>query len=209
MKTTFYLIRHAQAEGNRTGRFQGATDLPLTPLGRQQLEYLAKRCSTLPVEAVFTSPLQRAYDTAQAVNRHLKRPLEVDPTLQEINCGLWENLPFDELMVRWPAERTLWVSRPWDFQSPGGESMQQVYDRVTQALERIAARFPGGSAAVVCHGCVLRNVFAFARGGIRNFGDDRDWVHNTSINVLELEDGVPRLLAADDCAHLPPELLTL
>lgn len=209
MKTTFYLIRHAQAEGNRSGRFQGATDLPLTQDGLRQLEYLAERCRSLPVSKVYTSPLQRAFATAQAVNRYLQLPMEVDPALQEINCGQWENLPFSQLGERWPEERRVWQERPWDFQSPGGESMQQVYDRATGALERIAAELPGGAAAVVCHGCVLRNLFAFARGGLRHFGDDSNWVHNTALNVLELEDGVPRLVGMDDCGHLPPELLTM
>lgn len=207
--TTLYLIRHAQAEGNRDKCFQGNIDSQLSQLGRLQLDYLAERCRTLPIGRIYTSPLKRAYQTALAVNRHLALPLEIEPDVREIDCGQWEGLPYAQLEERWPEERRIWREEPWRFQSPGGESMQQVYDRVSAAIRRIAAENEGGSVAVVCHGCALRNLYAFVQGGLEHYGEPTDWVNNTGIGCITGEEGRFTLLWKNQIDWLPEELRTI
>ncbi len=208
--TTIYLIRHAQAEGNRDRRFQGDIDSEVSPLGWQQLDYLAERCRTLPVTRIYTSPLKRARETAKAVNRYLGVPITVEPRISEINTGEWEGRLYDELEILWPEERRIWREEPWRFQSPGGESMQQVYDRASAALRDIAAQNPGGSVAVVCHGCVLRNLYAFVKGGLReHYGEPGDWMNNTGIGCVTEENGVFTLQWKNQIDWLPEELRTI
>lgn len=208
--TTIYLIRHAQAEGNRDRRFQGNIDTDLSELGLRQLEYLAERCRTLPVERIYTSPLKRARKTAEAVNRYLGLPITVEPRLCEIDTGEWEGKLYEELNERWPEERRIWREEPWRFQSPGGESMQDVYDRVSAALRDIAAENPGGSVALVCHGCVLRNLYAFVEGGLReHYGKPDDWMNNTGIGCVTEEGGAFTLRWKNEIDWLPEDLRTV
>ena len=87
MVTTLYLVRHAEAEGNVREFFQGNTDTALTEKGRRQLDCLAERFRDVPLDAVYTSPFQRALQTAEAVNRHHGLPLHQEFALREINGG--------------------------------------------------------------------------------------------------------------------------
>lgn len=207
--TTIYLIRHAQAQGNLSGTVQGSSDLPLTELGQRQLEYLARRCRTLPLQKIYVSPLRRAYDTALAVNRHLNVPMEVEPALAEMHFGDWEGVTFEEMERRWPEERRIWREEPWRFAAPNGETMEQVYARASAVLKRAAAENRGGCAALVCHGCVMRNLYAFVRGGLEHYGDWKDWMNNVSLSRVEEENGRFVLRSKNEIEWLPEALRSM
>ena len=91
--TTLYLVRHCEAEGNTARVFQGSIDRDISPNGQKQLDRLAERFRDVPLAAVYSSPLLRAYKTAQAVNRYHGLPIVTDDRLKEINGGVWEGLP--------------------------------------------------------------------------------------------------------------------
>ncbi len=207
--TKIYLIRHAQALGNQEQRFQGNTDRPLSPLGLEQLEYLAPRCRELGARVVYTSPLSRARDTAQAVDRFLKVPVVVMDDLREIHCGDWENQRFADIDRLWPEERRIWKEEPWNYCAPNGESMRQVYDRAVGALRTLESKHPGQCIAVVCHGCVLRTIFAFARGGLEHFSDRDEWMYNASVSCIEMREGQGTLTLENDVEWLPERLRTI
>lgn len=203
--TTFYLIRHAQSEGNSEGRIQGATDRALSPLGQQQLEPLAERCRSLS-DAVhmYTSPLRRARETAQAANRHLKLPLTERLDIREIDVGQWENQTVEYIEAHWPEERRIWNEEHHLFEAPGGETMAQVYERVRGALLDLAQKHPDQAVIVVSHGCAIRNMCAWAMGGPEQAKYNRQgWVANTSISCIEVSgDGTPTLVYVGDDKHL-------
>ena len=103
MTTTLYLVRHAEAEGNWRRTFQGHSNSDVSEKGYRQLEYLARRFADIPLDAVYASPLKRAYETAKAIDRAAGLPIVTDDGLMEINGGAFEGVPFAELPLRFPV----------------------------------------------------------------------------------------------------------
>ena len=201
--TTLYIIRHGETAGNDAGRFQGSTDCELNERGYAQAERLGERCRDLPFEVLISSPLVRARETASAANRYHGLPLRIDADLAEMHCGDWEGKSWEELRAEYVEEMALWREKPWLFRSPGGETMQQVYDRVSRALTRICDAYRGKTIAVVSHGCAIRNGLSFCSGkGIEGL-NDIPWVPNTSISRVDQDDdGHFTVVFTDDIEHV-------
>ncbi len=207
--TTVYLIRHGEAEGNVLPYFQGTADTKLTEKGRAQVAYLAERFREIPLDAVYYSPWHRAKETAEAVNKYHDLPLIPEYDLHEINGGDWEGVPVVELCGKFPAEFEIWKNRIWDFQAPNGEKMTQVYQRMAEAVTRIAKANPGKTIAVCSHGCAIRNFLCFAEFNDITRLNDVGWAENTAVSQLtyDAESGW-RLVMKNSASHLPKELLS-
>lgn len=146
--TTLLLVRHGETDWNAEGRLQGHTDRPLNDFGRRQAKALADELSDERLDAVYSSDLLRARETAEIVGERLGLPVVVDPDLREKNWGSWEGLT--------GAER--------DAVEFVGETTQAHRERVLGALRRIAERHPDGRVLVVTHGGSLRRVQAAVLG---------------------------------------------
>jgi broad specificity phosphatase PhoE len=140
--TTFLLARHGETEWNREQRYQGHADPPLNETGRAQAEELAERLAEERIDAVYSSDLRRAAETAAIVGARLGLPVEHEPGLREIDVGSWQGLTKAQI-----------DGRPWD-----GETYEHHAARVTQALREIGAHYPDGRVLVVSHGGSLRRV---------------------------------------------------
>ena len=164
-RRTIYLARHGETDWNRIGRWQGATDIPLSNAGRAQARALAVNLAERGIGRVHASSLSRALETAQIVAEHLGLPAPaVDGRLRERGYGVFEGLTREQCAERFPAawERYLAKGR---VTPPGGEPHEEVVARVTAAIDQIAAA--GGTAAeailVVSHGgCIRAFVHAVA-----------------------------------------------
>lgn len=205
MTTTLYLVRHAEAEGNWRRTFQGHSNSDVSEKGYRQLEYLARRFADIPLDAVYASPLKRAYETAKAIDRAAGLPIVTDDGLMEINGGAFEGVPFAELPLRFPVEEARWDNEPWAFEAPGGESMRSVYERMRDTIGRIVRAHAGGTVAVASHGCAIRNYLCFAQGWpIERIGEV-GWCDNTAVSRIEFgDDFLPRPVYLNDSSHLPP-----
>ena len=100
--TTVYLVRHAKSIGNTERIFQGRSNLGLSAEGRAQLPQLAERFRNIPLEAVYSSPLQRAVQTAEAVGHYHNLPIQTEEDLSEIYAGEWELKRFSDLPILYP-----------------------------------------------------------------------------------------------------------
>lgn len=202
-----YIVRHAEAAGNAARTFQGRTDAALTERGRLQAERLAERFREIPLDAVYTSPLRRAAETAAAVCRHHPGLApEIHPDLAEIDGGDIEGRSWAEFSALYPQASALWDGPLHQFAAPGGESMREVYDRVSRALTRIAAANPGRSVAVVSHGCAIKNLLCFASGAGFERLAETPWLQHASISCIEAgEDGF-RIRLMNDISHLEEAL---
>jgi broad specificity phosphatase PhoE len=160
--TTLYLARHGQSDWNAETRWQGHADRPLTELGRRQAGQLADRLADVPLAAVYSSDLERARATAEAVAG--PRGLAVVPLadLREIDVGSWSGLTRPEAEERFPAAYLRWAEggQGWD----DGETYEQMTDRVVRAVVGIGARHTGESVLVVAHGGPIRALHATALG---------------------------------------------
>ena len=152
MTTTLLLARHGETDWNRDGRFQGHADPPLNERGRAQARALALMLADEPLEAIYSSDLRRAFQTAQLVA--VRKGLEVvlDPQLRERDIGHWAGLTRAEIEERFPDELRLWH----DGVVGCGESREALGERVVTVARRIASAHPGGQVLVVTHGGALR-----------------------------------------------------
>ena len=160
--TTILLARHGQSDWNAEKRWQGHADRPLTELGRTQAEALAERVADIALDAVYSSDLRRARDTAAAVAD--AQGLEVCelPELREVDVGSWSGLTRDEAAARFPQDYQLWLNG-----GPGwrdGETYGEMSDRVLDSVRDIATRRPGDRVLVVTHAGPIRAIHAAAIG---------------------------------------------
>jgi len=156
------LIRHAVAEGN--GRFQGHTDVPLAPGAGPQVQMLVRKISRYPIQAVYSSDLQRAHATANAVARRFDAEIVVRPGLREIHFGRWEGLSWRQVARRFPRLSPGWLAHFPHHSIPGAERLDAFKKRVTRELDEIVSANTGSCVAIVTHAGVVRLILAGALG---------------------------------------------
>ncbi len=201
--TRIYLIRHAEAEGNlyriAHGQYNG---LITNYRGYQQIDALRERFREVDIDAVYSSDLYRTQITARAIWLPKALPLQLEPAFREICMGEWEDHPWHELNVKYPEEMYNFNCRADLWRIPGAETAQQVVDRFLPALECVARRHEGGTAAVFSHGMAMRTVLGVLQGltlaevGQMRHGD------NTAVSLLEWENETFRVVYRDDNSHL-------
>ena len=203
-----YLVRHGVTDWNREKRWQGHSDTPLNADGRAQATCVAKRLSQVerPPQAVWTSDLSRARDTALAISEEMQIPLFITPLLREMGLGEWEGLQEKDIVARGDAERfRKYRLSPVEHRPPGGETLEHAFKRLHQVLLEIREQHPSGQVAVVGHGGSLRAMFADAlEAPIASML--RFQLANCSLSILEdtrTEEGwVRRILLVNDTSHL-------
>ncbi len=152
--THVYLIRHGETESNRAGRWQGQQDGVLTYEGREQAQRLALAMPDL--DALYSSPLARARDTAVIVGTANGWVVETVDAVQEIGFGAWENLTRDEIRAIDPAGFEA-ITAGRDVRRGGtGETYDEVRSRMSNAIEKLALRHPSQSIGIVSHGGAMR-----------------------------------------------------
>ena len=201
--TTFYLIRHAEAEGNAYRRMDGWYNSLITPNGLRQIAALQRRFEDIPIDACYASDLYRTCKTASAVYVPKHLPLQTDARLREVCVGRWENHPFGELEQFEPELLRLFNHDTEHWHVEGSETLQQFTERLETALRDIAAANLDSTVAVFSHGSVLRS---FQKKLLR--GEFVPYCDNTAVSRLTFEDGVFRVDFLNDASHLPPELST-
>jgi broad specificity phosphatase PhoE len=192
---TFFLIRHAACEGlgyRINGRMQGVL---LTEKGKQEAQQLAERLAHAAISAIYSSPLERAQATTQAIANRLNLSWQTDNELNEIDYGEWTGKRYEELkdLPEWKE----YNSRRCSAQIPGGESMRELVERVRLAVTRIAKQNMEQVVAVVSHGDWIR---AAVTGFIGVSLDQlrRFQVDPASVSVLRVEDWGATLVRWND-----------
>jgi len=162
--TATLLLRHGQTPMSVQKRYAGLspkTDAPLTDTGVRQAVAAAKRLASAGIDAIVASPLQRTVRTAEEVAAVTGVPVLTDEGFRETNFGAWEGLTFAEVREHWPSELTTWLADP-SVAPPGGESFNQVSERVTAALHRILAERAHQTVLIVSHVTPIKTLVAAA-----------------------------------------------
>ncbi|MGB3429918.1 MAG: histidine phosphatase family protein [Burkholderiaceae bacterium] len=203
MTTQLLVIRHGETAWNAEHRIQGHLDIPLSAAGVRQARRLAQRLANERVDAVYSSELARAWLTALPLAERLGLEVVPEPRLRERCFGVFEGLTLDEIAAQHPEAFRLWRARDPGWAMDGGESGQQLIDRVMEAMHDIAGRHRGETVAIVTHGGVLDVAYRAARA--------LDWdaprehqMLNASINRVRVTFSPPALAMVDwgDVAHL-------
>jgi probable phosphomutase (TIGR03848 family) len=198
--TTLILIRHAQNDWVRTGKLAGWTpDVHLNEEGIEQAKALGRRLAHVNLKAVYSSPLERAVETAHLVlSHHPDLDLQIEEGIGEVDFGSWTGERLRKL-----SRTRLWkvVQRyPSDAQFPSGESIHQMQFRVISTLGRLAARHPNGPLAIVSHSDVLKAAVAYYAGMPLDMFQ-RLVISPASISVIRLHRMGPRIIKLNDTSH--------
>lgn len=204
--TTVYFVRHCEAEGNTKGILQGRSDSDVSGNSAKQLELVSLRLRNVPFSAIYSSPLRRAYKTAQAINRYHGLEIRKDVRLTEIDMGGWEGRSWTEIEEEDSAMLRIWNERPGEFEAPGGEAVRHVSERMWNAALDIAAANDGKTVCVVSHGCAIRSFLCRALGRSLSELNEIPWCDNTAVSVVEFADGKAHVVRMNDASHIPPEL---
>ncbi|WP_331396814.1 histidine phosphatase family protein [Lampropedia cohaerens] len=199
--TRLTLIRHGETDWNHSARIQGHTDIPLNARGRQQAGRMAQALADSAPDVIYSSDLQRAWQTAQALQETTSAPLLPNADLRERCFGVLQGQTIEQICAQDATLAKAFKSRDAAYRPPGGESMQMFRDRVLHAVDQLAARHAGQHIVLVAHGGVLDILYRHAAG--LDLQVSRSWViENTSIHRMLWAAGTLTLLAWGDVAHL-------
>jgi 2,3-bisphosphoglycerate-dependent phosphoglycerate mutase len=209
--TEILLIRHGETAWNAEKRLQGHLDIPLNAEGERQAAALGAALANEPIDAVFSSDLQRALQTARAVAAPRGMPVVIDNGLRERCFGAFEGLQYHEIETRYPEAYAAWRARDRDARYPDGkhvaETLDEFHARVTGTLHRLLQQKSYRKIAVVTHGGVLDCLYRVASDRL-DFTAPRDFdVLNASINRVRWSEGGMQLMQWADVAHLDPAVL--
>jgi broad specificity phosphatase PhoE len=197
--TTFYLIRHGSCPGLGHKLWGRTPGVCLDEGGKAQVHHLAERFAEVGVQAVYSSPLERAWETAAAVARALELDVQQSPAFNEIDFGEWTGKSFEAISAdeRWQRFNTTRSTT----RIPGGESFLDVQARAVGELERLASRHPAARVAIVSHADVIKAVVGyFAATPIDLW--QRIEISLCSVSVVALNRDGPKLLAVNNTIEL-------
>lgn len=181
--TRIIAIRHGETAWNAQGRIQGHRDIALNATGMQQARQLGKALDSTTLDCIYSSDLQRAMATAEALALATGAPIVPEPGLRERCFGEYEGLTFAEVERDAPDHARLWRARDPVYAPRGGESLMALQQRITEAIDRIAARHGGQLIALVAHGGVLDMLYRLATH--QHLQAPRTWqLDNAAINRL-------------------------
>lgn len=199
--TTLLLIRHATNDFVKTGKLAGWTpEVHLNEEGQAQAEALGQRLAGMPLTAIYTSPLERTVETAQAIAKyHPHLTLETHQGIGEVDYGDWQGMSIATL-----SKRKMWQviqEYPSRAYFPNGETMRGVQGRIVEALEALSVGHPNGVVAVVFHADLIKMAVAHYLGmHLDNF--QRIVISPASISTLQLSHSRPYVVTVNDMAHV-------
>jgi broad specificity phosphatase PhoE len=186
--TTIFLARHGESDWNVEKRFQGHSDRPLTERGRQQAHALADLVASEEIDAVYTSPLRRAQETAEIVAATAGLEPVGLPELREVDTGSWSGLSRADVEARFPEGFTRWRSGGSGWED--GESYEEMAERVIRTLRKIAEDHPDGRVLVISHGGPIRAIHAAAEGlAIKDYRRLKPVEPNARLSAVAVENG--------------------
>jgi broad specificity phosphatase PhoE len=195
------LVRHGETSWNETHKFQGFSDIELSSKGKSQAQSLAESLKGQKLEAIYTSPLIRAQQTAEQIARYHDCPVILDEGLKELNQGQLEGLTAEDLRQGYPEFLRRWIQEPESTHLPKGESLGELQRRAWAAIEQILRKHPEGTVVVVGHSFVnltiLCRLLEVPLNYFRRFRQDP-----TGKNVIEFSERGAVLRCLNDTCHL-------
>jgi len=199
--TRLIFVRHGQTIWNLEMKYQGQTDIVLTEKGLLQAKLVSKRLANEPLSAVYSSDLNRAFRTAEAIASTHGLNVIAIPELREISFGEWEGLTYNNINSGWPSIMDKLFTCPDEVRIPGGETFPELKERASSAVQRIVAAHPNETVAVVSHGGTIRTILCAALdihlNHVWNIKQD-----NTAVNIVEYYDGRNLVTLVNDTHHL-------
>ncbi|MCS7206681.1 MAG: histidine phosphatase family protein [Dehalococcoidia bacterium] len=195
------LVRHAESTWNQERRLQGQSDPPLSPQGQAQAQALRQRLKRFSIAHTYASDLTRAVQTAHIVLEGRSIPLTLTPALREFAFGPWEGKLYDVLTREDPIRFRQFMTGDPSFEPPpGGETRQQVLQRVGAFIAHVRQHHLQDDILIVSHGGCLRAVVVALLGlPVETLWRFR--LAPASISVIEVDTHNARLVVWNDASH--------
>ncbi len=201
----FFLVRHGETEWNRSGRFQGHTDISLNERGFSQAKETAKAAADWGHCAIYSSPLIRTVQVAEEIAKITPMPVSEKPGLKELSLGDLEGVTGEEMRNKWPEVFAVWRSNPEKTSMPNGETLVQLRDRAWRAILDIEQiHSADDSVVVISHNFAIRSIVG------ELLGVPLEYFHRMSLNLASVctfdsDERGRRLTGYNSTGHLSPE----
>lgn len=199
--TKIIVVRHGQTKWNIGQIFRGRADVPLNETGRFQAKSLAKALKSWEIVAIYSSPLLRAKETAEAIAKEKNLKVKISDSLLDISYGDWQGVSHDEVAKKWPKLYQLWQEKPDKVKFPKGESLNDVRKRVEDFLKKVVSEHKDKIVAAVSHRVAIKVLLCAAL----NLDNSYFWrfIQNTaSFSILDYENKIFSLSCLNETCHL-------
>jgi alpha-ribazole phosphatase len=201
------LVRHGQTEWNAGGRYQGQSNVALSDTGRKQARFLAERFPVRQLDAIYTSDLDRAKETAECVGKRLGLTVCPEKAFRELSFGDWEGLTYQEISSRWPEEAEKLFTAPDELVIPHGETFRDLQKRALDKIYSLYEKHIDQTVAVFAHGAINKTILA----GLMHIPLHYLWSlrqDNTAVNILRLDDGYVMVELINSTSHLGEDMIS-
>lgn len=197
--TRLLLVRHGETEWNKEGRYHGVTDVELSEIGLEQARILSQRLAKEKPDALYSSPLKRAMQTAQQIAEVHNLSIVPRDELRELNLGAFEGKKFRGVEDDGRPLEVAWEAGDIDFSPPRGETLYQLHDRVAGFVSTLRERHSEGVVLIVSHGGTLRMMICHLIGiELRYWWRIR--LESAALSIVEVRpEGAVLLLLNDTC----------
>jgi len=198
--TTIYLVRHGQTAWNREEVFRGRADIPLNETGRKEALLTGECLKKVKAGAIYSSPLSRAVETAEAISRYQGKEVLISDGLIDIDFGRWQGVSHEEVKEKFGDLYRQWKDSPHLVRFPGGESLEDVRKRVLRGIDEILPDHGDETLVMVSHRVVNKTLLC----GLLGLDNSHFWQIGQDtgcINILEFGEGFT-LRRLNDTSHL-------
>jgi len=201
-KGCLVLVRHGETAWNREEVFRGRADVPLNETGRIQARAVSRSLADEPVDAVYSSPLVRAIETAEAIAAPHGLAVAPHEELTDFDCGDWQGHTLDEVRTGYPDLFRAWADRPHTVRFPHGETLDEVRSRAVHGIETVLSQGTGGRTTVVVAHRVVNKVLLCAMLGLDNSRFWNIFQSTACINRIVFGRYGPEIHGLNDVGHL-------
>ncbi len=195
-----FIVRHGETEWNKEEIFRGTKDIPLNEIGREQAERAGHYFIDKGIESIFASPLLRARETAEAIGRSTKKPVQTVDGLTDMHFGEWEGRTVKDVELLYPEAIAIWKERPQRLRVSGGETLSQVRRRAVGALGRLLPG-AGENMVIVTHRVLCKVLLLhFLKTPNQHFWEVK--FDPAGITLVTLRDGKSVVSFVNDTCHL-------
>lgn len=198
--TRIYLTRHGETEWNLKKIMQGWQDSDLTNLGRKQAKWLRNRLSKIEFEAVYSSPLNRALETAKIIKKDGFEEIIIKEDLKEMGFGPWEGKTSVEIEKNYKDAYSNFWERPHLYRGEACESYYDVKKRVMPLIEEIIEKYDN-NVLIVTHTVIIKIIMAYFEARKMENLWNPPFMHQTSLNIIEIEHNQPKIILHGDTSH--------
>ena len=186
--TRLIIVRHGQSESNYARFYAAATNVNLTELGRAQAEETARYLKNIHIDIAYSSNLVRVVQTAKPIVKGRNIEFIITDTLREINGGGFDGITYDEILEKYPYERGMWYTDIVNCYCPNGESLYDVYNRISPAFDDIIEKNRGKTVLIATHACPIRVMTNKFLGKPFSELNSTPWASNASVTVVDVDD---------------------